>query len=30
MECTSLIVKIGMNYPQATITPKLMKFTVLY
>ena len=30
MECTSLFVKMGINYPQAKISTKLMKFTVLY
>ena len=30
MECTSLFVKMGINYPQAKISMKLMKFTVLY
>lgn len=30
MECTSLFVKLGVNYPQAIISRKLMKFTVLY
>ena len=30
MECTSLIVKIGIDYPQAIIRMKQTKFTVLY
>ena len=28
IECTSLLVKIGINYPQAIISMKLMKFSV--
>ena len=30
MECTSLFVKIGINYLQATISMKLMEFAVLH
>ena len=30
MECTSLFVEIGLNYPQAITSMKFRKFTVLY
>ena len=29
MECTSLLVKLGINYPQTIISMELIKFTML-